>query len=54
MCYYSIMSSNKTIVELEKRVETLQSQIVDLEESIGRGLFVADSREIQQQKSEYK
>ena len=53
MCYYSIMSSNKTIVELEKRVETLQSQIVDLEESIGRGLFVADSREIQQQKSEY-
>lgn len=53
MCYTYIMSIHKTTSELEKRLEQLQLQILDVEIEIGTGLFVSNDDAVKQHQDEY-
>lgn len=53
MCYTYVMSVHKTTNELEKRLEQLQLQILDVEIEIGTGLFVSNDDAVKQHQDEY-
>ena len=53
MCYYSSMSNNKTLAELEKRLKKIENDIIDAETKIGDLLFASDTGEVSHHKGEF-